>query len=512
MAQRLELERPVSGARPRSTVLWILGAAVAAVVLRAPLIGGLAFPDEGGALIVARSWTGDGPGLYGFFFLDRPPLTVLFWRLSDGLGGVEAGRWLATAGVVLLVVSASWAGHLLGGDRGARWAAVVSAALASTPLLGTQEANGELLGAPLVMLSCALTLAAMRPVRTPPARVALAFAAGVVAAGALLVKQNLAGAMVFAFVLAVAGAVGRRWSVGTAASVVVPGAVGVAVPLLATVAWADRGPGLATLWYTLYGFRVDAADVIATEDLSAPDLRLGMLVVLALASGVGPLLGLFVWRARRGVAAGHPVTVAVLALVVTELAVILLGGSYWPHYLVGLVPVAALAAGAMARLPGPRRWPRAWVVLVAGSAVVAALVAAVVVSIPDVRYSRSAEGALVDWLAEARQPDDTGLVAYGHPNIVEASGLRPAGYPYLWSLPLRVEDPDATDLTALLASRSRPTWLVEWIGLDSWDLDRSGRLADAVSTHYRDVGPVCGTPVYLRVDEHRTLPDPPGSC
>ena len=506
MRQALDGEPPDPIARQRGTVLWTLGAVVAAVALRAPLTGALPFPDEGGMLLVARHWHADGPGLYGSLFLDRPPLTVVFWRLADTLGGVEAGRWLATVGVALLVVSASWAGHLLGGVRGARWAALVSAALATTPLLGTREVDGELLAVPLVMLSCALTLAAATPLRRPPARVALAFGAGVAAASAVLVKQNFVGGLVFAAALAVAALARRRWSVATAASVLVPGAVGAAVPLLATAVWAARGPGLDTLWYTLYGFRGDAAEVVATHDMSAPDLRMEVLAVIALASGLLPLLGVYLWRARRRLRIGDPVTIAVVSLVAVDLAGVALGGSYWPHYLIALVPASALAAGALSRLPGPRRWPRAALVLVLGSALVSVLVAAVAPS------PRAGEDGLVGWLAQAHHRGDTGFVAYGHPNIVEASGLRPAGYPYLWSLPLRVEDPHLTRLTASLSSPSRPTWLVEWIDLDAWGIDTQGHLADAVAGHYRLVGRVCGTPVYLRDDDRRTLPPPPHTC
>jgi hypothetical protein len=508
MLQRWDGEPPGRGARLRTTVLWTIGATIAAVALRAPLTGAMAFPDEGGALLVARHWHSGGPGLYGSLFLDRPPLTVLFWRFADALGGIEAGRWLAMGGVVLLVVSAAWAGQLLGGARGARSAAVVAAALAATPILGTQEVDGELLAVPLVMLSCALTLTAARPRLRPRARVAPAFAAGVVAACALLVKQNFAGGLVFATVLGVVALLTRRWSARTTASVLVPGAVGAGVPMLATVAWAARGPGSGTLWYTLYGFRADAGDVIATHDMSAPDFRLGMLGLLALASGIVTLLGLYAWRAHRRVLARDPVTVAILVLAAVEVAGIVLGGSYWPHYLIALVPVSALAAGAMPRIPGHRRWVRASLVLVTGSALVTAVVAAT----PVARSARSGESALVGWLGRAHQPGDTGFVAYGHANIVEASGLRPAGYPYLWSLPLRVEDPHLTRLAGTLSGRTRPTWLVEWIDLDAWGIDRQGTLAASVSSYYTLVGRVCGTPVYLRDGDHRALPALPSSC
>ena len=73
---------------------------------------------------------------------------------------------------MLLVVAAAWAAHQVVGERGARWAALVAAAFVVTPVLMAQEADGEIFAAPLVMLSVALTLAAVRRTGRP------AFAAG----------------------------------------------------------------------------------------------------------------------------------------------------------------------------------------------------------------------------------------------------------------------------------------------------------------------------------------------
>src|SRR5688500_8515483 len=57
-----------------------------ALLLRAPNVGDLAFPDEAGLLIVAQHWHGGGANLYGTLFVDRPPLLLLFYDLADSLG------------------------------------------------------------------------------------------------------------------------------------------------------------------------------------------------------------------------------------------------------------------------------------------------------------------------------------------------------------------------------------------------------------------------------------------
>jgi hypothetical protein len=489
---------------------WVGGAAALAVVLRLPSVGGQAFPDEGGALLVARHWRSGGPGLYGPYFFDRPPLLVLLWQVADRLGGVQPARWLATVGVVVLVLLAGWAGRELGGRRGAHWSAFAAAALASTPLLGTQEVDGELLAAPLVMLSCDLTLAAVRHPKARRVQLLRAFGAGVAGAMALLVKQNLADGLVFAVALVIAAAATRAWPRATVRRVLVPGALGTLLPVSAVVLWAaTQGPGVAVLWHSLYGFRADAAGVIATHSMSAPDTRLAALALVSVVSGLVAVVGAYLWVARSALRTREPIHVAVVTMLASEVVGIALGGSYWPHYLIALVPAVALAAGLLPRLLGPRDvWPRRSVPLVVGSAVVAALVAAT----PALASTRAGESALVSWLSGAHRPGDSAIVTYGHPDLVEASGLRPARYPYLWSLPLRTEDPRLARLRATLSGSSAPTWLVEWLPFDTWGIDPAGRLAAAVARHYRPVGVVCGVPVFLRDGVHRRLPAHPASC
>ncbi|MBA2533037.1 MAG: hypothetical protein H0V23_13200 [Nocardioidaceae bacterium] len=89
-------------------------AAGLAVLVRVPRVGALAYPDEGGALLVVRQWQTEGPGLYGPLEVDRPPLLMAFWRVAAALGGVEQARWLVCPLVATLVLAAGWAGWLIG--------------------------------------------------------------------------------------------------------------------------------------------------------------------------------------------------------------------------------------------------------------------------------------------------------------------------------------------------------------------------------------------------------------
>ena len=148
-----------------------------------------------------------------------------------------------------------------------RWSAVVTAALTTSPLIDPVAAKGELLALPLRGAGAA----GGRCSRCAPG-------AG---PGAGLRLRRRAGRRVGARTEAEprrrpgvrGGAVPRLVGVGLPtgrrAGLAAHGALlaaGAAVPVLATVGWAaGAGVRLSELWYTVYGFRSDAAQVIARE-------------------------------------------------------------------------------------------------------------------------------------------------------------------------------------------------------------------------------------------------------
>jgi hypothetical protein len=476
-----------------------------AVTLRALSLGALVYPDEGGLLLVARQWHQGSPGLYGHLWVDRPPLLLVFWKLGDLLGGVVTARVLALVAVAALVVVAAVAGRLVGGEHGSTWSAFVAAGLACSPLLGAAEVSAELLAAPLVLLACVAALEAGRRLAGPRAQVWWALLSGFAGAAAALLKQNLMDGLVFAAVLTVAAGLTGSWSRARTVRVLGFGALGVSVPATVVLVWASAfGPGIGTLAYTLYGFRLDAAEAIAASDAAAPESRLLLLVGGSLVSGLALLFVVYLWTSRRRLRAGDPLTAALTAMLAFGVLGEVAGASFWTHYLIELLPAAVLAAGVLA---GEPRTSKA----VLAVPVLSGALAAVVVAMPFVS-PRHDEAGLVGWLAAAARPGDTALVTYGHANVVEAAGLAPSVYPYLWSLPLRVRDPHVSLLVQDLSGASRPTWLVEWNSLDSWGLDRHGRVAWAVSKHYRDLGLVCGVEVYVRNDVRRPASPSSESC
>ncbi|MCW2779313.1 MAG: hypothetical protein JWN17_3038, partial [Frankiales bacterium] len=320
----------------------------AAVLLRLPLLGAPPRPDEAGYLLVARHAHGGGPYLYGDLWVDRPPLLLAVFRLADALGGVLALRLLALVAGAVLVVAAADAGRTVGGRRGSWWAGLVAVALQAAPLLGAPEVDGELLAVPLVMAGIAVGLRALAPGRR--SRAGHLAVAGLLAGTALLVKQNLADGLVLLGVVLVCRVVGRQVPLRRGARLLAALVGGGAAPLLAAVVWAQVwGPGPGRLWQDLVVFRSSSLAVLSASTSTAPEERAERLLLVAVLTGVVPLLALLLLSlARRRSAVRGAVAAGVLAVAAEATASVVLGGSWWTHYLVELVPACALAAALLA--------------------------------------------------------------------------------------------------------------------------------------------------------------------
>lgn len=515
--------------RPGGPVRPTLLLVVLAVAARGVAAGLPARPDEVGYLLVAAGAHPDGPFPYGDLWVDRPPLLIAFFALAGALArpvGVDpvlAARLLALAPVALLVVCAVSAGRGIAGARGGWWAGTVAAALTATPLLGAPGVDGEVLAAPLVMASVALALRAV-PLPVPAGgdpgassrpldavhpwsqrRRLLALAgAGALGAGAVDVKQNFAGALVIVVVLLLARALRgeERWR--RAAAQLAAVGVGALVVVAATAVWAQAwGTGVPGLLDALVGFRTRSAAVIAGQSTGAPLRRLALLGLASLGSGLAVVLlgGLWASLARRRPTA---LDVAVLVDVAYSSVSIAAGGSYWRHYLVQLVPVAVLAAARLSAAVRLRRAGRAALTLTAASSAVALGVSLLAAATPPpvgagCTPTPASSATIARWLAGHREEGDGVALAYGGADVLAGTGLRPA-YPYLWSLPVRVLDPDLRALTAAVTGPGAATWVVRTIPRRSWGLDGDGRLGDALARGYRPVLTVCGQHVLLRRD------------
>ncbi len=392
----------------RSPWIWVSGLALAAGASWLPFAGRSVSPDEGGLLILAHQWS-PGSSLYGDYFVDRPPLLIALVGLTDGPWSL---RLLGIVALVVAVLLAGVLGQLAAPD--VRLAPVLPAAtvavLGATPLFGGTVVNGELLGLPFLVGGLAATLASFRATDARSV-VAWGLVAGVAGASGALVKQSLLDVFVCAGVLML-----TRRRIRPALAIGAGAVVTVAVAVWVS---STRGTSPGELWDAVLVFRQQAAAVIAESATGTTTLRLRGMLLALVASGAPVLAVVLSRRLSRPAGGAVPdLRWPAVATLGWEVVVVLLGGSYWLHYLMGLVPgLALLAAAAVQRpLPVPRLLRTAYAVTAVSTVCTLTWVAIHPIERP--------ERPAIAWLVSRAQPGDTAVVAFGAANILEATGLR----------------------------------------------------------------------------------------
>ncbi len=477
------VRRVASSARLPVQVLLVAGVAVLA---RLPFLTAPLTPDEGGFLMVAAQW-GRGTSLYGDYWVDRPPLIIGLFQLAalagDGpvplrlMGAVVAGLSVALAARVGHLVGRLTGADVRAGRQASLCGAVVAAIFLASPLFGAGEVDGELLAMPFVLAAVVAVLQG----HLCGGRAAMAWwvAASALSVAAFAVKQDVVeGAVAMAVVLvATARRDRRRAFVGAGAYL-----VGAAAMVTVLLVWAaTRGTEPVALWDAVVTFRSEASSLIARaapETARARALAVGAAFVTSGAIGLVALAVASLVRARGALVLPSALTAGVLAW---ELFAVAAGGSYWLHYLVGIVPGLVLASATAA--VGGRVGRRLALVVLAYAGILA--VAAVgVASAADGVQDRSSDVAVEQFLAEHARPHDTGVVAFGNPAILASVGMN-SPYQELWSLPVRVRDPRLTEFTRVLAGPERPTWVVvDGTSLATWGVDAS-HAQPVLDRHYR---------------------------
>lgn len=467
---------------------WVVPLAVAAAfVLRLPGLLDPITSDEAGFTLVARTWDPTPDSLYGPHFVDRTPLLLAVFRAADLVGPVWGIRVLGAVGAAVTVFLVSRAARLVASPSAARWSAVLVAALVTTPLIDPVSVNGALLALPLTAGCLLLGLHAANGHRT----VLASAAAGLLGMLSVGMKQNLVGGLVFAGVLLTVCLVrGSTLPRRRAVAALLALAAGAAVPVLGVLVWTlAAGVDLSTLWYAVYGFRADAAGVLSFDEQGAAYQRLGLLVVVALVSGMGAVfVGLLV-QLPRAWGEDRAVTAATGAMLLVQVAGLAGGGSYWRDYLVPLAPTAGLAVAVLAlRHAGrPGRKTRVIVAAAVASAAVGfagwAVATARGAGAPDSEHL----GASIE---RAARPGDTLVVFGGHAEIQFIAGLD-TPYRHLWSLPMRTLDPEYHDLADILAGPDAPEWFVQWWYVGLWSDEGGARLREVIEERY-ELHAVCG--------------------
>jgi hypothetical protein len=459
------------------------------LLLRAPWLGAPLGNDEGGLTYVAAHWHQGGPDLYGHYFIDRPPLLLGVFRIAAETGGAIAVRAIGSIAAAALVLIVALLGRELGGTRSGIWAGAIAAVLGSSAVLGSVFTPAELLAVLPSAASVLLLLIARRSVRREHLLLLLA---GLLAAAALLIKQSFGDALVAGIAFLLVSAYldrgnRRRWG-GLAAAY----AGGIALALAGLEIWEIVAgiPDGAT-GYALVGFRLQGLSALSgsagglparfADRMAMPLVGSGLALVL-----IWSLAGLHGLRDRR------VLQLTLAAWGAAGVVGVLLGGSYWSHYLIELIPVASVTA-ALALSGGGRLLVRASAVTLIAIALAGALVGP---DRSDAAGSPTTSEEIGTSIAARAHHGDTIYVRYSQPNITYYSGLRNP-YPYDWSLMLRTIPGAQHRLRALLRSPQRPTWVVAWEPSTAYDLDADGMTAQLIGKHYRPAGEIDGVPALL---------------
>jgi hypothetical protein len=98
----------------------------------------------------------------------------------------------------------------------------------------------------------------------------------------------------------------------------------------------------------------------------------------------------------------------------------------------------------------------------------------------------ASDAAVANYVHSESRPGDTMVVAFGHPNIVQAAGLQ-SPYEHLWSLSARVRDPQLADFGQLIGGANAPRWIVvSGDSLVTWGIDSTEAQA-TLDRRYREV-------------------------
>lgn len=327
---------------------WVALAAVLIVLRIAALGVEVLDPDEAGHAVNTGVWM-DGGLPYVDFVDNKQPLLYAAYHFIFSL----FGRSLIAVHAVTLPWILATAGFVAGlaGARGHRPAAARAAALLFI-LAGSAYIEKDMLATNsevLMNLPLAGAFWILLTEKPSKSRPAAAFFAGI--GFGIAVLFNLKAAAAAPALLAAAWAPGRRGVLSRTALV----AAGGAVPILATAAYLHASGALADAWFWNVEMNLKYAE--AGVPLGHATVRRGIVYgyprLLLFVLATLPLWVAALAATREGLrdARQRPATLAALLWLAGSLGAACLGGRFYGHYFIPILPpLAWLAAGPLARV------------------------------------------------------------------------------------------------------------------------------------------------------------------
>ena len=470
----------------------VIGAILVSVALRARFITTPLSADEGGYLAVARAWA-SGKSLYTEAWVDRPQGLLVLFRIWDDLtgGSAEAIRVMAIVFGCTAVAAVAYVVFAIAGPRAGAIAAFLVAVASANARIEGFIANGELLAGAVAAAGVAAACGYM----FRGLRLRWLFVSGVLAGGAMSVKQSGFDGFVAGMICLLVGGLTReqRWrEVLREFAVCFAGWASVAALLLLHGILL----GFSAWWYALAGYRIGGLNASDADwHRFGITSRLAGPTILPLA--VAAVAGVIVWLAF------HPrITrsrVLIPAWMCFAVAAFLTGGLFHRHYWVTLTfPFAAAAGVAISKIKGHVAIAIAVATLTlipslisTGRVIVLDRAAVAITAHNDPRLV--VDERVARWYADNRTPGST-LYALCASAAMYADADAIPPYPYLWLDGVQHGRGAQTQLVQLFAGDNPPTFVARYQAVRT--CNPSGEVGTLLNERYRQVEDVDGAVIY----------------
>jgi 4-amino-4-deoxy-L-arabinose transferase-like glycosyltransferase len=464
----------------RTALAALAGTGALAALARAPFVGAGLGPDEGGYAYVAREWA-RGVRLYEGIWIDRPQGLLSVYRgvvtIADHPWAFRVTALLVGVAITLLVGAIAW---MLRGPLTGVAAAAIYAIVGTGPRLEGFTLNGELLAALPAAAAVACAVAWWRRGGGGGWLVA----AGLFGGTAITMKQGGFDGLVAA--AALASAVPPSWRARARSILLV--AAGAFVPIGA-ILLHGLSVGFKTYWNDIVAFRASSQFHDGTRsyffNVSFPYAKHDVLALAVVA-----LIGVVAVARRR------TERVVVLAWLAAGIAAFNIGGLFWPHYYVQLVPVLAVLAGIGAT--SFRSRPLLVVLCCAAVAPVAVSLVRIAAGAERIRYEKSynQDREVAAFVRANSRPSDTIYALDSRADLYYLADRRTT-FPYLWHHSPLLTPTGLALLRLHLTGPERPRIVVVY--RDPTHFDRTGVTSLALRRGYRLVWkPRSGIRVYVR--------------